>query len=298
MAREVIALKAAAGTGVPRVLDENTSAWEKKEELFVVLEYVSGDTLQKYVSARPQSLDTALDLTEKLVEIVRRTHASQVMHRDIKPDNIILKENNVRDPVLVDFGLAWLENEDTGFQSRVNQEIGNRFLRLPEHAADQDTHHDPRSDLTQIVGVLLYLLSGVYPRLLVDANGRRPDEVSRKDIPPETLGDVRWPSVQSIFIMGFRNYSVVPEVLLSSYGVMTTRKLIVFKHVGTDSDPVQRIRQARMGCAPAQNLLELGRVVSIRKQPGVLYPRSFSDYVVDINPEGVPAGVEMLFPWE
>ncbi len=204
MAREVIALKTASGTGVPRVLDENTSAWETREELFVVLEYISGDTLQKYVSDRPQSLDTALDLTEKLVEIVCRTHASQVIHRDIKPDNIILKDNNVRDPVLVDFGLAWLEHEDNGFQSRVNQEIGNRFLRLPEHAADQDSHHDLRSDLTQIVGVLLYLLSGVYPRLLVDANGRRPDEVSRNNILPETLGDVRWPSVQSIFIMGFQ----------------------------------------------------------------------------------------------
>lgn len=93
-------------------------------------------------------------------------------------------------------------------------------------------------------------------------------------------------------------WSMFEQDRSASKGIMTTRKLIVFKHVGTDTDPVQRTRQARLGCAPAQNLLELGRVVSVKKKPGVNYPRAYSDYLVEIDPNRVPAGVEMLFPME
>lgn len=84
----------------------------------------------------------------------------------------------------------------------------------------------------------------------------------------------------------------------ASKGVMTVRKLVVFKHTGTDSDPVQRQRQAQLGCAPAQDLLELGRVVSIHRKSDVLYPRAFRDYVVQVDAAAVPAGVEMLLPLE
>ncbi len=93
-------------------------------------------------------------------------------------------------------------------------------------------------------------------------------------------------------------WSMFEQDRSASKGIMTTRKLVVFKHVGTDSDPVQRRRQARLGCAPAQNLMELGRVVSVQKKPGVIYPRAFSDYLVEIDSSRVPAGVEMLFPME
>ncbi len=84
----------------------------------------------------------------------------------------------------------------------------------------------------------------------------------------------------------------------ASKGVITVRKLVVFKHTGTDSDPVQRQRQARLGCAPAQDLLELGRVVSVHRKPDVLYPRAFGDYVVQLDATAVPRGVEMFLPRE
>jgi CRISPR-associated protein Csd2 len=68
--------------------------------------------------------------------------------------------------------------------------------------------------------------------------------------------------------------------------------LIIFKHVGTDSDPVQRTRQAKLGCAPAHRLFEL---VHVEKKKIVEYPRSYRDYEASVNLAGVPAGVEIGF---
>jgi len=82
----------------------------------------------------------------------------------------------------------------------------------------------------------------------------------------------------------------------ASKGVMSARKLFAFKHVGTDSDPEKRVRQARLGCAPAHKLLDLGEIVEVRltregddKGP----PRRFADYTVSVLKKP-PAGVEVL----
>lgn len=66
--------------------------------------------------------------------------------------------------------------------------------------------------------------------------------------------------------------------------------LIVFKHEGTDTDPVQRARQAKLGCAPAHKLFELVRVT---KKTDCL--RSYRDYEAKSALTQVPAGVRMGF---
>jgi CRISPR-associated protein Csd2 len=86
----------------------------------------------------------------------------------------------------------------------------------------------------------------------------------------------------------------------ASKGMMSVRSPIyVFKHVGTDSNPDQRARQAVLGCAPAHRLLE--EVVEIRKKPAeqrkhpeIDAPRSFSDYEVLVRDERVPPGIELM----
>lgn len=68
--------------------------------------------------------------------------------------------------------------------------------------------------------------------------------------------------------------------------------LIIFKHVGTDTDEVQRAKQARLGCAPAHKLFEL---VHVRKKAGVEFARSYRDYDAEVDASRVPAGVEIGF---
>jgi CRISPR-associated protein Csd2 len=80
----------------------------------------------------------------------------------------------------------------------------------------------------------------------------------------------------------------------ASRGMMAARGLKVFKHVGTDSDAEQRSRQARLGCAPAHKLIEVGAIVDVKKRAGVEAPRRFEDYEVVVHRDRVPKGVEIL----
>ena len=68
--------------------------------------------------------------------------------------------------------------------------------------------------------------------------------------------------------------------------------LIIFKHVGTDTDAAQRVRQARLGCAPAHKLFDLVRVT---KKKSVAYPRSYRDYDAVVALDKVPSGVQIGF---
>jgi CRISPR-associated protein Csd2 len=89
----------------------------------------------------------------------------------------------------------------------------------------------------------------------------------------------------------------------ASKGFISRRGLYVFKHVGTDTNGEQRVRQAMLGCAPAQALLDLGKVISIAKnehemkKDGVPSPRKFAHYSVKMNGNQIPAGVE-LWIWD
>lgn len=68
--------------------------------------------------------------------------------------------------------------------------------------------------------------------------------------------------------------------------------LIIFKHVGNDSDAVQRVRQAKLGCAPAHKLFEL---VHVQKKADVEFARSYRDYDAVVSVNNVPSGVEIGF---
>jgi len=89
----------------------------------------------------------------------------------------------------------------------------------------------------------------------------------------------------------------------SSKGYMARRGFYVFKHVGNDATPEQRARQAKLGCAPAQALLDIGKVIDIQKDGGamekdsVTTPRKFEHYTVAVHKDRIPNGVE-LWIWD
>ena len=81
----------------------------------------------------------------------------------------------------------------------------------------------------------------------------------------------------------------------ASKGLMSVREpLVVFKHVGTDTDASQRAQQARLGCAAAHKLFDL---LEVKKRDGVAAPRSFGDYSVSFANSGLPKGVEVGFAY-
>ena len=82
----------------------------------------------------------------------------------------------------------------------------------------------------------------------------------------------------------------------ASKGMMSCRGLYVFKHVGTETDPERRIKQAMLGCAPAHKLLDKDAIIEIKKKKDGA-PRSFADnYDVVVHRDRLPVGVELITP--
>ena len=102
---------------------------------------------------------------------------------------------------------------------------------------------------------------------------------------------------------GFSDHdlSVLFEAILNMYehdhsaskGEMSVvSPLIIFKHVGTDTDLEQRKRQALLGCAPAHKLFDL---VKVERKADIPFARDYRDYTATIDLQHIPNGVEVGF---
>lgn len=128
--------------------------------------------------------------------------------------------------------------------------------------------------------------------------------MGRKQLIPFGLYEVRgFISANLAAETGFddRDLNALFEAILNMYehdrsaskGEMeVVSPLIVFRHVGTDSDAVQRVRQAKLGCAPAHKLFDL---VHVTKKAEIDAPRHYRDYQASVALSRVPAGVRVGF---
>lgn len=173
MSREIRFLRGLKDPGFPFVVD----AFEGDERThpYLVMELVPGGTLEQAVTLRRFTLSDALALTKELLRILDLCHADGLVHRDIKPDNIVLREGSPSQPVLLDFGLA-VDIDGESDLTGTEQDVGNRFLHLPELHSPGDDKRDRRSDLTSCCGILLYVLTGSQPKTLADGAERKPHE--------------------------------------------------------------------------------------------------------------------------
>lgn len=204
MHREATALETCAHPGIPRLLDSNTDRYTEPEVLlFIVLEHVEGATLGQVVEeAGPLGEAASIDLVQELLAIVRYVHSIPLVHRDIKPDNIVLRERSPRVPVLIDFGQCFnTEDDEAPNATYTGQQLGNRFLHLPELIASGD-QRDMRSDIAQCCGILFLGLTGASPQVLVDGQRQMPHQ--RGDAPARLGRLPHGPGLLRFFDIAFR----------------------------------------------------------------------------------------------
>ena len=173
-------------------------------EPYIATEFIEGPTLRRWREAQEHyELDTAIEMTRKLLAVLSACHAGDIVHRDVKPDNIILANGDPGHPVLLDFGLNYHEIEGIAFETEHGQEVGNRFLRLPELSAGSPLKQDPRSDLSFAAGILLYMLTGRNPDVLQDAEGRLPHQRRDNDAKIQREADHGMTHLLSLFDTAF-----------------------------------------------------------------------------------------------
>jgi eukaryotic-like serine/threonine-protein kinase len=127
---------------------------------YIVMEYVEGRTLRDLMhDGRPLDVETALDVTARVLSALDYSHRSGIVHRDIKPANVMVTPNG--DVKVMDFGIARAIADSSSTMTQTQAVIGTAQYLSPEQARGETV--DARSDLYS-AGCLLYeLLTGRPP---------------------------------------------------------------------------------------------------------------------------------------
>ncbi len=156
---------------------------------WLAMQYVEGITITEWSSHGQRTLEEKLELFQKVCEAVRYAHKNLVVHRDLKPDNILItKQRTVK---VLDFGIAKLLGEEIPEAKRIETQTGLRVLSL-EYAAPEQITGEYITTATDVytLGLLLYILiTDSYPFDLSDKNQRKIEQVIRNQEPskPSTI---------------------------------------------------------------------------------------------------------------
>ena len=154
---------------------------ERDGSCYFSMKFVEGGQLDEVVRRTPMSIRQAVELIAKVARTVHYAHEHGILHRDIKPGNILLDGKG--EPNLTDFGLARLvETEST--MTRTLEVIGTPSYMAPEQAMGNNAAVSNATDVYGIGAVLYQLLTGQPPfaggatyetiRLLLDTEPRHP----------------------------------------------------------------------------------------------------------------------------
>ena len=167
---------------------------EQEGLVFFVMAYVSGDNLAKRLHERGVlTIDETRRVLREVADALAYAHDRGVVHRDIKPDNILLEQASGR-PLVTDFGIARaMDSEGDSRLTATGMAIGTPAYMSPEQAAGE-REIDGRSDLYSL-GILGYqmltgeppFVAGSTPAMLVKHISERPIPVEqrRTDVPQD-----------------------------------------------------------------------------------------------------------------
>jgi eukaryotic-like serine/threonine-protein kinase len=158
---------------------------EQEGLVFFVMAYVSGDNLAKRLHERGVlTVDESRRVLREVADALAYAHDRGVVHRDIKPDNILLEQASGR-PLVTDFGIARaMDSEGDSRLTATGMAIGTPAYMSPEQAAGE-REIDGRSDLYSL-GILGYqMLTGEPPFVASSTPAMLVKHISERPIPVE-----------------------------------------------------------------------------------------------------------------
>ncbi|MBL4952635.1 Stk1 family PASTA domain-containing Ser/Thr kinase [Neobacillus sp. OS1-32] len=185
---------------------------EENDLYYIVMEYVDGQTLKQYIQQNsPLRVEKAIEIMKQLTSAISHAHHNHIIHRDIKPHNILIDhEGNVK---VTDFGIATALSATAITQT--NSVLGSVHYLSPEQARGGMANR--KSDIYSLGIVMFELLTGRLP-----FSGESAVSIALKHLQSETPSVRRWnpsipQSVENIVLKAtakdpFHRYNSVDEM--------------------------------------------------------------------------------------
>ena len=180
----------------PRIVPVLSAGQSGDELLYYTMPFIEGESLRALIDRERQlSLDQALAITRDVADALEYAHAQNIVHRDIKPDNILIERESGR-AVVTDFGIARAIERaaDISTVTSTGFTLGTPTYMSPEQAG-AEKEIDGRSDIYSLGCVLYEMLAGTPPfvaptaRALIARHMTEPPPsvlVVRPDLPSDT----------------------------------------------------------------------------------------------------------------
>jgi serine/threonine protein kinase/TPR repeat protein len=130
----------------------------QQHKLYIAMEHIPAGNLRNQLDAHKGDADWALAVAGQMAQALGYAHRHGVIHRDVKPENILFRENGVA--VLTDFGIAKTVTQDTTL-TRAGAVVGTPRYMSPEQT--DGLGNDPQTDIYSLGVVLFEMLTGRVP---------------------------------------------------------------------------------------------------------------------------------------
>jgi serine/threonine protein kinase len=184
--------------GIARIYDAGLANRDGLSQPFIAMEFIAGERLDEFVRAHILTLNDTVELVARIADAVHYAHTRGVIHRDLKPDNILVRDDG--QPVILDFGIARLTDTSPanidGPESIGFAVAGTLGYMAPEQASGSD-QADTRSDVYSLGAICFKLLTdrvpvgiegkGTIEALATIRDGRT---IQLRDVRPDIRGDI------------------------------------------------------------------------------------------------------------
>ena len=165
---------------------------------FIVMELLEGLTLKQYINSKDGHLSRkeAVNFSMQICRALEHAHSKHVVHRDIKPQNIVITENGKLK--VADFGIARAANNSTTVNSGAAAAVGSAHYLSPEQARGGYT--DQRSDIYSLGVVMYEMFTGSLPFDAEESVGVVMQHLHEQPLNPRDINPSLPPGIESIIL--------------------------------------------------------------------------------------------------
>lgn len=250
--KEATAIANLSNPNVVNVLDVGS----QDDINYIVMEYVEGKTLKDIIKEKGAlPYEIAVSIGIKVAKALECAHRSGIIHRDVKPQNILVTEEGV--VKVTDFGIA--KSMDSSTIAHTNSVMGSAHYFSPEQA--KGTYTDYRTDLYSLGIVLYEMVTGVVP-----FNGDSPvtvavKHIQEKAVPPKNINASIPNSLNELIIKAMEKdpvnrYQTAKEIITDLEKIKKDPNVVISSKSAEDEDQFTRVMSPVVVPEPETNNLD------------------------------------------